>query len=231
MALGCNELIDEVKAAIGRDTDTVLVTDARVLRWLNKAQEEIAEQCAGLTALDIKNTTSVDFTEVLSYALSDFTSSLDDITTANRICHIYSAYYLDGADSIRLQFMPLDDFDGEYPDPTHSDFSPDKPKYYTRRGGNLETYPLCSTANADTDFRLDGSVYPVDFTASDSTALSSLDHADDLLIAYAVFKAWAYIGKAEPAQLWLSKFNGLLEDYKRRNDVLHEWDANLYGVY
>ena len=231
MALGCSELIDEIKSALGRDTDTELITDTRVCRWLNKAQEEIAEQCPGLTVLDMKNTTSVDFTVSLSFAMSEFTSSLSDITTSNRVCHIYGAAYIDGNESQHLQFMPQDDFDSDYLDPTSTDFAQGKPKYYTRRGNNIEVFPICLTANCDKDFRLDGSVYPIDFTAADSTALSSLERADDLLIAYAIFKAWTYIGKAEPAQLWLAKFNGLLEEYKRKNDVLHEWNANIYGVY
>ena len=55
MSLTVAEQIDEVKAAIGRDTDTTLITDTRVMRWLNKAQEEVAEQCPGLTVLDFKN--------------------------------------------------------------------------------------------------------------------------------------------------------------------------------
>jgi hypothetical protein len=104
MALGLTELIDEVKAAIGRDTDTTLITDTRVLRWLNKAQEDIAEKCPGLTALDFKNTTSVDFTDgQLEWPLSDWTSGLTsnvagtDNTTSNRICHLYGAYFSKGA--------------------------------------------------------------------------------------------------------------------------------------
>jgi len=231
MALTCAELIEECKAALGRGDDTTLITDDRVMRWLNKAQEEIAEQCPGLVALDFKNTTSVDFTTVLKYALSDFTSPLMDVTTENRICHIYRAYYQDGDESRKLQYVPLDEFDDRYIDPTSDDFYQGVPKYYTRRGGYIETYPVCSTAEQDKTFRLDGSVYPADFTATNSTASSTLDRADDLLIAYAVFKAWSYIGKGDTAAAWFQKFEMLLEDYKRRNNVMHEWDANLFGEW
>jgi hypothetical protein len=233
MALGCNELITEVKAAVGRSTDTVQITDARVLRWLNKAQEEIAEQCPGLTALDMKNTVSVDFTTTLSYSLSEFTSHLSDVTTENRICHIYNAWFLNGADSVRLKFKPLDEFDADYPDPTSDDHEQNIPEYYTRRGNNIEVFPLPSSDWVDYDFRLDGSVYPIDFT-TDSTSASSLERADDLLIAYGVFKAWSYIGgetgKAN-ALAWYNLFESLLADYKKKNDVMHEWEANIYGPY
>lgn len=237
MALGLTELISEVKAALGRDTDTVLITDARVMRWLNKAQEDIAEKCAGLVALDFRNTTSVDFTHSRSWSLTDWTSTLTtpisgaDVTTSNRICHIKSAYYCFSSSSHKLQYIPLDEFDDRYIDMTNDDFTGKEPLYFTRRGNNLEIAPGCSTTYVDKDFRLDGSLYPPDFTATDSTALSALDRADDILIAYAVFKAWAYIGKGEEAQAWLSKYNGLLDEYIARNNVLHEWDANVYGEW
>ena len=231
MALGCTELITEVKAALGRETDTALITDARVLRWLNKAQEDIAEKCTGLLALDFKNTTSVDFTHTLSYPLSDWTSSLTDNTTTNRICHIKAAYYAFSAESRRLQYLPLSEFDNQFIDATNVDFSTTEVSLFTRRGNSIEIAPGCNTENADKDFRLDGSLYPPDFTFTDSTAYSALDNADDLLIAYATFKAWTYIGKKEDAQGWLSMYNGLLEEYIERNNKLDEWDANLYGVW
>ena len=237
MALTCAELITEVKAAIGRDTDTVLITDTRVLRWLNKAQEDIAEKCAGLLSMDFKNTTSVDFTQKLSWPLADWTSSNtsnvlgSDNTTSNHICHIKTAYYAFSSSSHRLQYVPLDDFDNRYIDPTNVDFSANEPLVFTRRGNNIEIAPGCSTTQTDKDFRLDGSLYPSDFTSTTSTAYSGLDRADDILIAYAIFKSWAYIGKKDEAQAWLSKYNGLLEEYKERNNVLHEWDANIYGEW
>lgn len=237
MALGCEELIDEVKAAIGRDDDTTLITDARVLRWLNKAQEDISEKCAGLVALDFRNTTSVDFTHSRSYPLKDWTSSITtpiagyDTTTSSRVCHIRSAYYCFSASSHKLQYIPLAEFDDRFIDMTNVDFSANEPLYFTRRANSIEIAPGCSTTQVDKDFRLDGSLYPPDFTATDSTALSALENADDLLIAYAVFKAWSYIGKVDNAQAWLSKYNGLLEEYKTRNDTLHEWEGNIYGEY
>ena len=238
MALGLTELIDEVKAAIGRVDDSALITDTRVLRWLNKAQEDIAEKCPGLTALDFKNTTSVDFTDgQLEWPLADWTSKLTsnvagtDNTTDNHICHLYGAYFSKGNESHKIQFIPTDEFDSRFIDPTNDDFYNGEPELYTRRGNNLEIYPVCSTAEVDQDFRLDGSLYPMDFTATDSTAYSSLERADDVIIAYAVFKAWTYIGKGEEAGQWLSKYNGLLNEYKARNDILHEWEHNVYGEW
>ena len=239
MALGLTELIVEVKAALGRETDTVLVTDARVLRWLNKAQEDIAEKCPGLTALDFKNTTSVDFTDgKLEWPLKDWTStnstalSTDtDNTTENHICHMYAAYFDATYSQHKIQYIPLDDFDRRYIDPTIENNALGEPRVFTRRGNNLEIFPVCSTKEVDQNFRLDGSLYPSDFTATDSTAYSGLERADDILIAYAVFKSWSYIGEVDSAQAWLAKYNGLLQEYKTRNDTLHEWDANVYGEW
>lgn len=238
MALTCAELIDEVKAAIGRDTDTTLITDARVMRWLNKAQEDIAEKCTGLTALDFRNVDSVDFTATRSWPLRDWTSSNTsnaagtDNTTANHICHIYRAYYCLSTQSHKLDYLTLPDFDDRFTDLTNTgDFTSSSVQYFTRRGNSIEIAPGCTTDECDNTFRLDGSLYPSDFTATTSTATSGLERADDLLIAYAVFKAWAYIGKKEEAGAWLTKYNGLLSEYKTRNDTLNEWDANIYGEW
>jgi hypothetical protein len=239
MALGLTELIVEVKSALGREDDTTLITDARVMRWLNLAQRDLAEKIAGLESLDFKNTTSVDFTAgKLEYPLSDWTSSLtsnvagDDGTTTNRICHVYKAFYVDGSGtSYEMQFMPQDAFDSHYIDPTDPNYVWGQPEYYTRRKGNLEIFPVCSTEEDGVAFRLDGSLYPSDFTAEDSTAQSSLNEADDILIAYAVYKASAYIGDGETAASWFGVYSGLKDDYSTQTYKLTEWDANIYGPW
>ena len=233
MALTCDELVDEVRDFVGRSGDTELVTEARVLRWLNKAQEEIAKRCPGLIALDLKNTTSVDFTSTMSYSLAEFTSSLDDVTTENRICHIDKTYYIDGNESQRLKFLPLDKFD-EIADPTSSDYDTGKPKFYTRRASNLEIRPFPDETYYDKDFRVDGWVYPIEFTAVDSAEESSLERADDGLIYYASMMAWKFIGgeKGIASSLETERtFNRWLDDYKRQNDLMHQWEDNIFGEY
>lgn len=231
---GCSELISDVRNEVGREEDTVLITEEWVMMHLNKAQEEIAERCLGLHALEIKNTTSVDFTEQLSWSLSEFTSSIDDSTSVNRICHVRQLFYLDGNESVRLDFMPLNDFDDRFPDPTHTDSETGIPKYWTRRGNTIEIYPLSSCAYCDNDMKLTGSVYPPDFTAVDSTMATSLERADDGLVHYAVWEAWKKIGgdKGKTNAVFAkSAWEGWLAEYRERNDLLHEWDANVYGEW
>jgi hypothetical protein len=236
--LGLTELIAEVRACIGRENDTTLITDERIKRWLDKAQEDIAERVPNLNVLEFKNTDSVDFTAgKLAYDLKDWTSPITtpvggtDSTETVRVCYMFGATFSNGSDSVNLQYLPTDQFDAQFPDPTHSDSLFGRPEYYTRRGNNIEIYPVCSTAEDGIAFRLDGQFYPADFTSTDSTAYSTLERADDILIAYAVFKAWAYIGTGDEAAGWLAKYTNLLDNYKNRNDVMHEWDANVYGPF
>jgi hypothetical protein len=231
MSYTCQELIDEVRAQIGREEDTVLITEERVLRWLNDAQDEICEQIPGIHELELKNTDSVDFTTTLSYPLADFTSHLADVTTENRICYVWDIFYKNGADSYRIDFTPTDEFDTMVIDPTHTDAELSRPQYWTRRGNSIEMIPLCLTEWCDKDIRLDGCVYPINFTGVDSTQVSSLKKADEGLISYAVYKAWVAIGNSENASMWMGKFNAWLTDYRDKNNVMHAWDANLYGGY
>ncbi len=227
-ALTCDELIAEVKDYIGRPTDTALITDTRVLRWLNEGQREIAEQVPGLTELEMKNLTSVDFSENSAYAMADWTSHLTDVTTSNRIAHIKDAWYIDGADSYRLKFYPTDDFDDNWPDPTNSDFQAFRPSSYTRRGDYIEVAPICATTYCDKTFRLDAYVYPTDFTATDSTHTSDLDNCDEGLINHAVWKAWAAIGRIDNAVSWKNRWDSWLDDLQANNDKMTSWIPNIY---
>lgn len=234
------QLTDEVKEIIGRSEDTVLITDTRVARWLNEAQDRIIEECPGLHSLTFKNTTSIDTTVTLRYAISDIT--VGD-SSDNRVCHIFDVWYLDGNESRHLNFLHIDEFDEEWPDPTHSDIPKTKPSYWTRRGNYIEMTPLCLTAYCDKDLRFDGDYYPRDFTLNDAGASDfSQADADKGLILYAVGEAWAAIGSGEAlakSQLWKKKFSnpeplpgedvGWLEKFKARNDILYEWEGNLYG--
>lgn len=237
MSLSLPELIDEVKELMGRGDDSVVITDARVLRWLNDAQKDIAEKCPGLQCLEMKNTSSVDTTQKLEYALADWTSSVvtpsdtADVSTENRICHIWNVWYIDGNESRQLHFKPTDEFDTDRADPTHDDYQTYKPDQWTRRGSNLEIRPLCSCSYCDKDLRIDCGVYPREFTATDSTEASVLDDADEGLILYAQSRAWSYCGGDRAAQEAATKWAQYLawqEDYKNANGVMHEWYANIY---
>jgi len=230
------ELETEVQNIVGRESDTVLITDARCTRWLNQAQRMIAEKCPGVHELGFKNTTSVDFTQSLSFGLAEFT--VGDDTASNHVCHVFGVHYLDGNESRELVFTHTDQFDSIRSDPTHSDYGFDKPFRWTRRGNNIEILPLSACAYCDKDMRLDGDFYPREFTTNDSSE-SSLNDADEGLILFATAKAWKAIGDEVRAQRTMREFTnpdprggedfGWLEDYKRQNDELHEWDGGWYS--
>lgn len=225
MALTCAEMIDEVKAATGRENDTALITEARVTRWINEAQRDIASKCTALHALTFKNATSHDTTVTLAYAIGDITAGDYTAQTVNRI---WDVYYLDGVESQKLTFLHNDEFDAKWPDPTHSDIETAKPNWWTRRAKNIEIMPVCSTEYCDKDLRFDGDYFPRSFS-SDATELSDLSEADDLIIGYATSKAWHAIGQHGKAQEYSTAYEVGLDDYKARNDRLCEWDGNLFS--
>ena len=236
LQLCCSSMISEVKAQMGRSTDTGVVTDTRMLRWLNDAQEDIAEQCYGLEPLETRNISSIDFTQTKSYALYDFTSPLDDVTTDNRVCHLRKVFYVDGNESKEITFYPTNEFDEIAIDPTHSDYAASFPTRWTRRGANIEILPLCATTYLDNtpSIGIVGDVYPIDFTDTDSTHVSVLDKADDVLMKYAEWKAWGAVGGKEGlANSLVAKmeYGQLFQDYRDKNNILHEAEPNIYGPY
>jgi len=184
------ELVDEVQALVGRTGDTALCDDTRCTRWLNEAQKEVVEKVPGIHNMVFKNTTSVDTTVVLSYALTDWT--VGDATTQSP-CHIFNVTYLDGNESVPLKYTHIDVWDEEFPDPTHSDVPVGIPQRWTRRGNAIEMIPLCATAYCDADIRLDGDFYAEDLTTN-TTSPSDISGADQGLILYAVAQAWGAIG-------------------------------------
>lgn len=227
MAYSCVSLIAEVKAVVGRTDDTVHITDARTMNWLNDAQDAIVEACPELDFLRFSNRTSLDTTVVLKYAISDIT--VGDETIYTKICYLNEIYYLDGVESVKLNFVMTDEFDKEWPDPTHADVPRGKPEWWTKRAGNIEIYPVCLTAYADNDLRFEGTRYAKEFTAADTTRVSDLSKADEGLLRWAVSRAWGYIGTADKEVLWDAKFNNWLADYKAQSERMHEWDGNLFS--
>lgn len=225
MALTGDSLTDEVQALCGRTDDTVLITDARVARWLNEGQRDVAGRVVGINSLNFKNITSTDFTQTLSYALTEWTVGDE---TEQGICHIHDAFYVDGADSIRLQEMFTDEFDLAYPDPTHSDIAFNKPTHWTRRGNSIEIFPVPACSYVDKDFRMDGDFYPEDFTTNDTT-YSDICGADEGLISFALSKAWRAIGEKAKSDEAKVDYEVWLAGYREQNDIIHAWDGNLYG--
>lgn len=233
MALGCASLAAEVQALCGRTGDTVLITTTQVASWFNEAQRDIADRVPGLHALTFSNKTSLDVTDTLRYALADITAG--DYTEQG-IAHVWEVFYLDGIDSRRLTFVPTDEFDDTWLDPTHADAPRDRARYWTRRGHSLEIAPLSGCGYWDKDLRFDGDFYARDFSAGDTTRTSDLSGADAGLKRYALAQAWRAIGSAGgvtgalmKARDYSEQYESWLDEYKAHNDRLLEWDGNLYA--
>lgn len=241
MALSCQEIIDEIQARIGRPNATDLVDVTWLTRRINEAQKIIVEQVPLISSVTFKNTTSLDTTGTVQYSISDIT--VGDSSTANKACHITDVWYLDGNESRRLVFQPMDVFDAEHPDPTHSDEHFEKPAYWTQRGNTyVEMYPYCASTYWDKNLRFDGDFYAADFT-TDSTEISDISRADEGMILYGVWKSWMAIGMANAnvaaeinnAKKAWSNPNplpgedlGWLESFRDMNDQILAWGQNFY---
>lgn len=223
MGLDSDALIDEVQALTGRTGDTALITDARVNRWLNEAQVKIAEEIPGLLDLEFDCTTWTCITDGIKYDLAELTM-VSDTTTVNDCCHIHDIYYIDGAESIKLDFQPQDEFDDELIDPTHTDFSPNKPTRWTRQGNQVKIRPLIDDDYSGDTLRVHGTKYAADITGAST---SDINHADKGLIYYSVAEAWGAMGNEEKFAIWGLKFNGWLADFKTKNDRMLEWDGQI----
>ena len=222
------QLIDEVQALIGRPDDTELITDARVTRWLNEAQQDIVEKCPGLLALEFDNTSLVCVSDQVAYNISDITCG--DDTASNYVAHLLDVFFLDGDNSFRIPYTHIDEFDGFFPDITTR--SPDKPTRWTRAGNQIKVSPRPSTDYVDYILKVKGTAYAEDFTTNDSDA-SDISMADNGLIYYAVGEAWASIGNEDRSLIYKQKYQSWLDDYIDKNDNIHSWDGNLYsdGIY
>lgn len=229
MALTGAQLVDEVQAIIGRESDQVLADNTRVVRWLNEAQKTIAEECPNLDCLQFTNTASIDTTEIILYPVNEIT--IGHCSTEEAVCYLTDVYYLDGNESRKLEFIHPDVFDDEYPDPTHSDIPKSKPTHWTMQadlsGGYVKMMPMCLTAYCDKDLKFVGTFYPRDFTTEDSS-VGGIKGADNALIAYGVWKSWAALGDTEEEIKWQSKFNGELERMQTQSSRFHQWDGNIF---
>lgn len=238
--LSCETLIDDVQAAVGRVGDTKLVTDARVTRWLNEGQRHITRKSEGLDDLDFKNVETFDFSEnEILFPIADMTFSTPNDTTDEQACHIRDAWYVDGAESVRLDYLPIDEFDNLLIDPTSSDHSADKPARWTRRGDYIEIAPRPSSTYSDVTtkvLRLDGTRYPQEFTTNDSSS-SEISDVDEGLIRYGVWQAWGYIGNTVEEIKAKKRFSnpnplpgedfGWLEDWRDSKLSMPAWDGDV----
>ncbi len=238
--LTCSQMISEVQTITGAtSTDEPVATTTQITRWINRGQVEIARECPGLMPLVFKNTTSHDITQSLRYSMDDITAG---DSTLQSIAHMYDVFYLDGQETEKLRFLPTDEFDGNWPDPTHSDIPTGIPAYWTRRNRSIEIMPLSSCGYCNNDLRFDGDIYPRDFTTN-STYYSDISlGVESGLVVYAVAEYYKAIGEDARGELWSKRFSndnpsdeaniGWLEKFKEANNIMTEWQADLfYPIY
>lgn len=237
MSLTAEELTDEIRALVGREgaSDKGVITDARCARWLNEAQNDIAENCLGLEKLQFDSTTLALSTDDCSYDINDITFG---DTTDEGVVDIFGVWHIDGANSIRLEFEPVDDFDELLIDPTSADHSAARPTRWTRRGDNIVVAPRPSSDYNGDPLRVTGQRYPQEFTTNDSTG-TELPNADQGLVYYGVAEAWGAIGGVEGKMesiVWRKKYTnpdpvnedyGWLEKYRNKHSRMEAWDGNI----
>ena len=227
MSLSCEELVDEIQALTGRVGDTKLIDDTFCTRRLNECQVYMVDHCPQLIELEFKNTSSIDFSEdKISYAITDITAG---DTTDEAPAHIFRVGYVDGADSIWLDFQPSDEFDSALIDPTSSDHSSSKPTRWTRRGNYIEVAPRPSSSYENA-MRVDGCRYAMEFTTNDSSA-SEIPNCDELLRCWGVSKAFGAMGKEEKSALWMAKFNDAFTDFQDKHGRMEAWDGDTIFDY
>lgn len=249
--LTCAGLVDEVRALVGREgsDDQGVITDARVTRWINEAQDKIEKKCPGLSELEFRNpaigcaTTAFTHTlatDTANYAISDLTfaggPNYNDLTD-ERALFISNVWHVDGANSLQLIYHPVDEFDEILIDPTSSEVESDRPTRWTRRNNNIEVSPRPSSTYNGDGLRIDGMRSAQDFTTNDTTA-SEIDDVDEGLIMYGTAKAWGAIGNEVRAKIWMKKFTnprplpneeyGWLEDFQDSYSRMEAWDANVF---
>jgi hypothetical protein len=237
MSLTLTELIAEVRSNVGRLTDTLVITDTRITRWLNDAQRHIVRDIVGLVGRDVKDVTSLDLVS------SQLSYSIESITP--KVAHVLKLYYYDAntgsTESRSMDYLALDEFDNKFPRPDIVDEN--KPRAWTRRGNSIEIMPIPSATYSDDPgnkvLRLDYTAYAPDLSGvSDTSELSVMEDADEGLLYYATAKAWEKIGGTgeQLYALWMNKFTnptdqsgkkGWLERYKEKSDTMLAWDGNI----
>jgi len=227
MAKTATELVTAVKSIVGRTGDTALITDEFVIDALNDAQREICEKTPGVDSLIFKNTGSLSLvTDQISYSVTDI--SVTDPTTVAP-AYIFDGYYVNGAQSQLLSYLPVDEFDLHMIDPTSSDHGASKPRRWTQRGQDIELSPRPSSDyNGDT-LRVDGQRYAAEFTLG-STSASDISRADEGLIRHAVGECYAAMGQGGLANymIWQKRFEEWYETFNNRQTSMMAWDDNVF---
>jgi hypothetical protein len=211
------ELIAEVQALTGRENDTVLITSARIIRWLNEAQIDIARICSGHINLETSDPDAITLVaDTFSYSIAALNPSL---------LHLLKAYYMDGSQSRELSYTDTDTFDTAYPD--IASLAGAIPQEYTRRGNTIEVFPKPTSSEAGKYIRLDYTKRPTAFSTGSLSATCELADADQGLIYYAVSEAYKAMGNKQDMALVYRNPQGTghydiwLSDYRKNYDGLY----------
>lgn len=211
------QLIAEVQSLTGRTGDTVLITSARVVRFLNEAQADIAKTCPGHIDLEVSDSDAITLVAgTYSYSFASLSPT---------VLYPMRAFYMDGMQSQELEYVDTDEFDNEYPSP--ADMTPGVPTYFTRRASSIEVYPVPTSADAGKYIRLVYTKKPTDFTTSTLTATCDMSDADQGLIYYAISEALAAIGNKDSESInWRQRYAAWLETYRQEKDGLYLAEGN-----
>jgi len=213
----CGWLIEEIQALTGRTDDTILITAARCVRWLNEAQLDIVRKCKGHLDLETKDVDAITLVaDTFSYSIASFDPVL---------FYLLRVYYMDGANSIRLEYKDTDEFDSKYPSP--ADLADGIPSKYTRRANAIEVYPVPTSSEAGDYLRVDYTKRPTAFSVSSLTATCDMNDAYEGLIYFGASKAFKAIGgdKVTESDRYWGYYQNWLDGYQMEKDGLYLSDA------
>lgn len=172
------QLKSELRAMLGNRTDY----DDNLTNWLNFTQDMMCRQF-DFPELEQKITTSV------------FVDSAATYTFSSRARSIHSVRLLDGANSRKLSYIPVRNWDSVLPKPDYH--AEGRPTMYTFYNNQLEYYQV-----PDDDYSgvIRCYVYPTELSADGD--YSDFDSKDDILLAIAAAWAFKVIGNDERMTSW-----------------------------
>ncbi|TSA52230.1 MAG: hypothetical protein D4R45_07280 [Planctomycetaceae bacterium] len=218
MANTVTQNVTEVQALCGRENDDVLITTARVVSFLNFAQDRIIRRCPGHIDLETKDA------DAITLVASTFSYSFAGLSSPS-VAYPLRLFYMNGTASKMLNYKDTDEFDEDYPSP--SDGATGIPEIWTRRGYTVEIYPIPSSSEAGDYLRLDYTGKPTAFSTGSMTATCSMTDADEGLIFFALSEAFSAIGgKDQDAAKYRAKFEDWLEGYRMDKDTLFMAEGN-----
>lgn len=184
--LSLTELKEELKANLGNRSDL----DARLTRFLNRAQTEVAKEKAKFEELEVSEDKVLTYTGVPA---TDKVLAFSSLTNSNPH-KIWSVRVIDGLTSWKLTYVQNRKFDLIVPNAAAE--AVDKPTHYTLWEKRFEWYPVI---NAAYTMRLRLSKWPTAFSDASPSATSSLSEKDDLIIWKATALAFASLGEMKKA--------------------------------